>query len=294
MKKILLAFVPAIHAGYMKTISRNEVEEVWLLTWEAVIELAGASENRQYLLRSFEHRIPIEYVQTVFREMYPLHQKDLVTCIESLSALKDKIEHMQSSCSLLLPSEDITEYLIEDGCLSRASYRVVSDIFLRWSKGVPQKESLPRVVTLKESVFFDDVVASAQHNASLSSDQWRNVGAVLFDSSGKIVATGYNKHLPIGHHDEVFGDARASFDRGEHPDIVSSVHAEQYALTELLRAGISTKGLSLFTTVYPCPVCTKLICLSGIRKVFFKEGYSVMTSAWDLMQVYGVTVVQLV
>lgn len=52
-----------------------------------------------------------------------------------------------------------------------------------------------------------------------------------------------------------------------------AVHAEMAALLSMGRLGISSKGLSLFTTTYPCHNCAKHIIAAGIQRVVYVEPY---------------------
>ena len=51
------------------------------------------------------------------------------------------------------------------------------------------------------------------------------------------------------------------------------VHAEMEALMSCARAGISTKGATLYSTTFPCHNCAKHIIASGIARVVFIEPY---------------------
>ena len=52
-----------------------------------------------------------------------------------------------------------------------------------------------------------------------------------------------------------------------------AVHAEMAALLLMNRLGIQSKGLSLFTTTYPCHNCAKHIISAGIKRVVYVEPY---------------------
>jgi dCMP deaminase len=54
---------------------------------------------------------------------------------------------------------------------------------------------------------------------------------------------------------------------------IRTVHAEQNAIVNCARNGVSTLGSTLYCTMTPCPVCTKLIIQAGIVKVIAKNKY---------------------
>lgn len=51
------------------------------------------------------------------------------------------------------------------------------------------------------------------------------------------------------------------------------LHAEQAAIINAARAGVSTAGAVLFTTTFPCHECAKVIVGAGIVEVFYIEPY---------------------
>ena len=51
------------------------------------------------------------------------------------------------------------------------------------------------------------------------------------------------------------------------------LHAEQAAIVNAARSGISTQGATLFTSTFPCHECAKMIIGSGIAEVHYIEPY---------------------
>lgn len=51
------------------------------------------------------------------------------------------------------------------------------------------------------------------------------------------------------------------------------IHAEQAAIINSARAGVSTQGAILFTTTFPCHECTKMIVGAGITEVSYIDPY---------------------
>ncbi len=53
-----------------------------------------------------------------------------------------------------------------------------------------------------------------------------------------------------------------------------ALHAEQNAIIKAARtSGVSLEEATIYTTHYPCPVCTKMLIASGIRRVFYHYAY---------------------
>jgi len=102
----------------------------------------------------------------------------------------------------------------------------------------------------------------------------RKVGALIVKDK-RILATGYNQP-PSGfpHCDEI-GCIRddLSIPSGKNQEICYGLHAEQNALIQAAKFGISTDGATIYVTHKPCSVCARLIINAGIKKVVYIEGY---------------------
>ena len=60
---------------------------------------------------------------------------------------------------------------------------------------------------------------------------------------------------------------------GTRHELCYAVHAEQNAILQAARLGISLKGATLYCTHQPCVICAKMIINSGITRIVYKEGY---------------------
>lgn len=111
--------------------------------------------------------------------------------------------------------------------------------------------------------------------ATWSSCLRRQVGAVIVRDK-RILTTGYNG-APAGVENCVEkGEClrnRLKIESGTHAEICYSVHAEQNAIIQAAREGLSLKGCVLYCTHQPCVVCAKMIINAGIKEVVYKEGY---------------------
>ncbi len=102
----------------------------------------------------------------------------------------------------------------------------------------------------------------------------RKVGAIIVMDK-RILATGYNgapRNLP---HCSETGCLREKFNvpSGERHELCRGIHAEQNAIIQAATHGISIKNSVLYSTHYPCSICIKMIINSGIKKVYYLEGY---------------------
>ncbi len=50
-------------------------------------------------------------------------------------------------------------------------------------------------------------------------------------------------------------------------------HGEEYAITQAAYHGVSVRGTTVYMTLCPCLICTKLIINAGIAEVVYNAGY---------------------
>ena len=95
----------------------------------------------------------------------------------------------------------------------------------------------------------------------------RSVGAVVVKDK-RILATGYNG-APAGlrHCDHSQGDDL----RDGH--CARSTHAEQNAIVQAAKHGISIGGATFYCTNHPCLTCAKLLINAGIARLVYEDDY---------------------
>lgn len=103
----------------------------------------------------------------------------------------------------------------------------------------------------------------------------RKIGAVIVKNK-RIMTTGYNG-APAG--------VKTCVERGEclrrklnipsgtRHELCYAVHAEQNAIIQAAKLGVSIDGATLYCTHQPCVICAKMIVNSGIRRVVYEQGY---------------------
>lgn len=73
---------------------------------------------------------------------------------------------------------------------------------------------------------------------------------------------------------------------------VRAIHAEQNAILQCARFGISTEGADIYVTHLPCLQCTKSIIQAGIRRVYYEESYRPDPYAQELLDLAGIPVIR--
>ena len=253
-----LVYIPALHAGILQFLSESD-GTIWVLGPE-VISLID--EEFDYLRKEIRALSPEQALQAV-SAVLPQRNSELLT-LEQLAELNAK------GTKILLPKEDIFEWLAAEK-LPKASISF-SPTFLRWNRTntVEQHDS-------------KTPIAKAFEVADHSSDWWRQVGCALV-KDGEIIRTAFNHHLPSPYTPYIDSDPRNSFHKGENIDLSTAIHAEAALIADAAREGVSLDDTTLYVTTFPCPTCAKLIAASGIKKLYYSEGYSMLDGETVLAQ----------
>jgi Deoxycytidylate deaminase len=79
----------------------------------------------------------------------------------------------------------------------------------------------------------------------------------------RIIAQGYNGFLPGCPHDSIVRDNHEQ----------ATVHAEQNAICDCAKRGVSCDDATVYITHYPCLICSRLLFASGISKIYYIHEY---------------------
>lgn len=103
----------------------------------------------------------------------------------------------------------------------------------------------------------------------------RQIGAVI--ARGKrILTTGYNgasSGVVSCKERGVCLRREMNIPSGTRQEICYATHAEQNAIIQAARLGLSVDNATLYCTHQPCVICAKMIINSGISRIVYREGY---------------------
>lgn len=103
----------------------------------------------------------------------------------------------------------------------------------------------------------------------------RHIGAVIVRDK-RILTTGYNGAssgiLSCVEKGECIRE-KLGIASGTRHEICYAVHAEQNAIIQAAKLGVSVEGATLYCTHQPCVICAKMIINSGIKRVVYQHGY---------------------
>jgi len=109
-------------------------------------------------------------------------------------------------------------------------------------------------------------MATAMLMATRSSCERLHVGCVIVSGGthkNRIIAAGYNGFLP--------GSPHVSRVRDGHEQ--ATVHAEQNAVSDAARRGVSLEGGTVYITHFPCINCAKILAAAGIHCIKYHRDY---------------------
>ena len=129
-------------------------------------------------------------------------------------------------------------------------------------------------------------MATAMLMSSRSACQRLRVGCVIVSGGqhqNRVVAAGYNGFLPGAPHTSRVRDGHEQ----------ATVHAEQNAISDAARRGISLDGATIYITHFPCINCAKILAASGIRVIKYHKDYKNDPMVVDILKESAVSIEQL-
>ncbi len=103
----------------------------------------------------------------------------------------------------------------------------------------------------------------------------RQVGAIIVKDK-RIITTGYNgasSGISSCKDKNECLRKKLNIESGTRAELCYAVHAEQNAIVQAAKLGISVDGATIYVTHQPCSICAKMIINSGIKRIVYKEGY---------------------
>ena len=120
-----------------------------------------------------------------------------------------------------------------------------------------------KIIKNNERINWDQYFMSIAILASVRSPCSRlNVGCVIVKNK-RVISMGYNGFLPNATHNSIIVNNHEQ----------ATVHAEQNAVADCARRGVSCDGCTAYITHYPCIHCFKIMAASGIREIKYINDY---------------------
>ncbi len=267
-----MVYIPVIHQGYINLVENNPKADVVVVDKKL---LNDQFRSIQKDIRALTTEQIISSLKILFPERQILHLQDF--------------KGLEKYEEFILPEDEISEW-IKDEFLSEQTVHHDS-IFLRWSGSRTKQE---KDVSPDEEITTDELhqrlMKETVDRSQKSADWWRQTAAAVA-KDGEVIALAHNFHVPSDQVQYINGDPRANFKRGQMMEVSSSLHAEEAVIAHAAAEGVSLKGADLYATTFPCPFCARLIAYSGIKRLFYKDGYTVLDGA-ELMKSKGIELIK--
>ena len=269
----LVAYVAVPHAGYLALFRKYAGGRLGILGEEILQDFPPLTRNLPGV-RPAEAAAMIEALN-IFDSVLVLEKRDL----------PDFCRH-----GIVMPDEDVS-HSIADSYLTNCQVTFDGTWRLRWDKQATMFNQIPEGETLISIEELDRAfMREATQAAERSPDWWRQVGGVLA-RDGKVLLTAHNRHLPSEQSAYVYGDPRSNFNAGECIDSTLSLHTEVGIIAEAARRGLSLEGCDLYVTTFPCPPCANACAVSGLYRLFYRDGYSLVAGA-EVLRSRGVKLIR--
>jgi dCMP deaminase len=259
-KKIVIAYIPVLHEGYRRFLDEHsDASSLFLLGPEIIREYKPLVKD----IRAIDPELMKEVISSLgyFKEIKVIGHPELIS-------LNDP------SFTIIMPDEDVMHDLYEKHF---PSVDVLFDsVFLRWDK---YKSSEGKPVEADQTIsrldLDKEIMKDLKVEAMKGADFWRQIGAAVMKDDQIILKT-HNKAVPDEQIHYTEGDPRSDFSKGINVELSLFFHAEAQLIAEAAKKGISLDGASMYATTFPCPPCAKLIAYSGIKKLYYADGYGVL------------------
>jgi dCMP deaminase len=269
VSRAIVAYVPVLHQGYLNFFEKYADADLWLISRDAM---------------------------GLKKDIRAVDVEKMKAAIEAL-AIFERVgvwvegQDLREYGELIFPDDEVMRLKAKN--YSETHKITFDSIFLRWdSKRSLDKKNVEPDVEITTEALHQEFMSQAEALADKSADWWRQIGGVIA-KDGDIILSAYNRHVPSEQQPYFDGDPRGNFHKGEYIEISTALHSEAGLIAEAARRGVSLEGTDLYTTTFPCPNCAKLVAYSGIKRVFFREGYS-MVDGEELMKNRGVEIIKVI
>jgi len=274
MEPILIAYIPVLHEGYRRLFAKHpEARELCLFGDDVIASFEHLAKD----IRKLDPKLVRDAIDA-------WHVFDRVTLLDA-----NRIAQLQTAhAPLIVPDDDLTTELVQNYFGNNPVER--DTIFLRWDKkkSIEPTKISPDVVT-SESDIDQEFMAIAQTEGQHSRDWWRRIGALAV-KDGKILLRAHNVYLPSDQIANDEGDPRSNFHGGVHLESSLALHAEAALVAQAAKEGISLSGADIYADTFPCPPCAKQLAYSGIRRLYYRNGYGVLDGE-RILRSHGVEII---
>lgn len=205
-------------------------------------------------------------------------ENDPVTFEEFLALEAQEAASEQSESQQLLASQELADFkLRNDGTVEELQAQV--------------SELLQRLISNFRRPDWDEYFMKIAKVAALRSNCIKRKVAAVIVRDKRVISSGYNG-TPRGTKNCYEGGCPRCNNlaaSGTQLEECLCSHGEENAITQAAYHGVSVKDATLYTTVAPCLMCTKMIINAGICEVVYNQEYPLNETSFRLLQEAGVS-----
>ena len=127
--------------------------------------------------------------------------------------------------------------------------------------------------------YFKDILTCTRNRSTCNK---LKVSCVL-TKDNRIISQGYNGYLPGCPHESIIIDNHE----------VGTIHAEQNAIIDCAKRGVSCNETTAYITHYPCFNCMKILCASGIKDIKYMYDYNNDSNVENLSSITKVKITKI-
>lgn len=127
--------------------------------------------------------------------------------------------------------------------------------------------------------YFKDILTCTRKRSTCNK---LKVSCVL-TKDNRIISQGYNGYLPGCPHESIIIDNHE----------VGTIHAEQNAIIDCAKRGVSCNETTAYITHYPCFNCMKILCASGIKDIKYMYDYNNDSNVENLSSITKVKITKI-
>lgn len=253
---VIIGTFAIIHRGYLKILDKYPQADIFILSDDLAKEL--------YKLEIDLRKMPVEKV----KELLSSSKRDVQT-LDS-----NKIEQIKNTDQIVLISDDVIDEFKKRYLANHPNIIIENGFFYHPAENVARAENngvnILKNYSEQDALFMKQAIVLASESACF----WRQIGCLIV-KQGKIIFRAYNQMLPNVDECYKIGCIRDNLQPGEKTaELCSVVHSEANCIAQAAYDGVSLKGTDIYVTTFPCPMCAKLIAVSGIKKCFFNQGWA--------------------
>ena len=255
----IIAHVPVISRAYLNFLESHE-----------------SSTDRIYIV----DETITEGIDGIRKDLRRLNPEDVVSLltprfqaiIQTLG--REGLAHtIDNSDTVIMPDDEVSKHILNLHPVPTEKLKL-DPLFLRWHRLNTTVDTDVDSPTVTLDTLPTDVIMKLKNEVQDSNEWWRQVGCVFY-KDGKILESTHNCYTPSETTAEIDGDIRSQAYRGTSIEVANTKHAEATAIAKAARSGNVLDGSSCLVSTFPCPVCAKMLVDSGIKEVYFVNGYAV-------------------